>query len=470
MTNKERQVGATAMRSADQPQAGVAWLPGGSRFVYLAWLFWLLWLPALAYPLVALAQSHPTPVRLVGTLATTALFLASYLWTTWCEARILADPESPAPSMHPAERWLPVVVMVVLSVTMVLVNGTAWVALFYYTGAATAGRLPLRQVAGVLAALVLLAGLAEWHLHTALSDGVTGGFFIALSGGAAMSAVWLISTNRQLAATRAEVARLAYERVEQELNTARRIQLSLLPSEVPALDGWQIAAYYQPAREVGGDFYDFLPFSDGRLGLVVGDVTDKGVPAALVMATTRSMLRAAALESATPGTVLARVNELLCADLPPNMFVTCFYAILDPRSGRLCYANAGQDLPYLRRSDGGVAELRATGMPLGLMADISYEEQEAELWLGDSVLFYSDGLVEAHNPARSMFGFARLAHLLGQTPADGATIDALRRELAAFTGAGWEQEDDVTLVTLRRTTAGATPSPGDPALAASASA
>jgi serine phosphatase RsbU (regulator of sigma subunit) len=239
-------------------------------------------------------------------------------------------------------------------------------------------------------------------------------------------------------------------RVEQELTTARRIQQTLLPKAIPELDGWQIAAYYQPAREVGGDFYDFLPFSDGRLGFVVGDVTDKGVPAALVMATTRSMLRAAAQDSVPPGAVLARVNELLCADLPPNMFVTCFYAILDPSSGRLRYANAGQDLPYLRRPDGCVAELRARGMPLGLMPGMTYDERETELGHGDRVLFYSDGLVEAHNPRREMFGFPRLAALLESDVGEPGTIEALLGELATFTGTGWEQEDDVTLVTLWR--------------------
>ena len=239
-------------------------------------------------------------------------------------------------------------------------------------------------------------------------------------------------------------------RIEQELSTARRIQLTLLPKAVPTLAGWHLAAYYQPAREVGGDFYDFLPFADGRLGLVLGDVTDKGVPAALVMATTRSMLRATAQESTTPGAVLARVNELLYADLPPNMFVTCFYAILDPASGRLHYANAGQDLPYVYQADGRVCELRARGMPLGLMPDMVYEEKEAELAVGDCVLFYSDGLVEAHNAKREMFGFPRLAALLAHLPEERRTIDVLLDELAAFTGAGWEQEDDITLVTLER--------------------
>ncbi len=138
----------------------------------------------------------------------------------------------------------------------------------------------------------------------------------------------------------------ARERLEQELRVARLIQQTLLPRELPALAGWQVAAYYQPARAVGGDFYDFINLPDGRLGIVIGDVTDKGVPAALVMATTRAILRAAAQRLSSPGEVLERANELLCPDIPPKMFVTCLYAILDPTTGRLNYANAGHDLPY----------------------------------------------------------------------------------------------------------------------------
>ena len=137
------------------------------------------------------------------------------------------------------------------------------------------------------------------------------------------------------------------ERVEQELQVARRIQHASLPKEVPQLEGWQIAPFYQPAREVGGDFYDFHPLSEGRLGLVVGDATGKGVPVALVMSTTCGMLQVAAqaLGSSSPGEVLERVNETLVARIPPNMFVTCFYAILEPESGHLVYANAGHNLP-----------------------------------------------------------------------------------------------------------------------------
>jgi predicted ester cyclase len=189
------------------------------------------------------------------------------------------------------------------------------------------------------------------------------------------------------------------ERLEQELEVARRIQQASLPKEVPQLEDWHIAPYYQPAREVGGDFYDFLELADGRLGVVVGDATGKGVPAALMMASTRSTLRAVAQACESPGDALRRVNDPLATDIPPNMFVTCFYAILDPKSATLSYANAGHDLPYLHRN-GEAEELRARGMPLGLMPGMSYEEGEASLGEGGCVLFYSDGLVEAHDPQR----------------------------------------------------------------------
>ena len=239
------------------------------------------------------------------------------------------------------------------------------------------------------------------------------------------------------------------ERIEQELRVARLIQQTLLPKEIPELPGWQISSYYQPAREVGGDFYDFLYFEDGRMGIVIGDVTDKGVPAALVMATTRSILRSTAHASISPGKVLEQANDLLHPDIPPKMFVTCLYAILDPVSGHLEYANAGHDLPHWRHN-GKVTELRATGMPLGLMPEMFYEEKEVTLGAGDSVLFYSDGLVEAHNPQREMFGFPRLARLLEEKGHGTPAIDYLLAELSVFTGKDWEQEDDVTLVTLRR--------------------
>ena len=151
--------------------------------------------------------------------------------------------------------------------------------------------------------------------------------------------------------------------------------------------------------------------------------------------------------------MLQRVNEALFPNIPPNMFVTCFYAILDPKSGSLTYANAGHDLPYVCRS-GDAEELRARGMPLGLMPGTSYEEQEVILEAGDSTLFYTDGLVEAHDPQRrEMFGFPRLRALVAEYAQERSLVDSLLEELHSFTGDGWEQEDDITLVTLRRSAA-----------------
>jgi len=242
------------------------------------------------------------------------------------------------------------------------------------------------------------------------------------------------------------------ERVEQELRVARTIQQASLPKEVPELEGWQISPFYRPAREVGGDFYDFHLLSEGRLGLVVGDATGKGVPAALVMSTTCGMLQLAAqaLDSSSPSEVLARVNETLLARIPLNMFVTCFYSILDPESARLSYANAGHDLPYLRRVGGDAEELRARGMPLGLMPGMSYEQKEIVLGAGEAALFYSDGLVEAHDQRGEMFGFPRLRALVAEHGEDRSLEDFLMEELYSFVGEGWEQEDDITLLTLRR--------------------
>ena len=240
------------------------------------------------------------------------------------------------------------------------------------------------------------------------------------------------------------------ERVEQELQVARSIQQASLPEEIPELEGWQISPYYQPAREVGGDFYDFLELPSGQLGLIVGDATGKGVPAALVMASARTMLRAVAqaLGSSSPGDVLGRVNDALFTDIPPNMFVTCFYAILDLNSGSLTYANAGHDLPYLHRR-GTAEELRARGMPLGLMPGMGYEEKDITLQAGESALFYSDGLVEAHDPKGEMFGFPRLRELVAEHGDKRSLGDLLLEELYSFTGEEWEQEDDITLLTLR---------------------
>src|SRR5215218_8729705 len=246
---------------------------------------------------------------------------------------------------------------------------------------------------------------------------------------------------------------LMRQSTEQELRVARSIQRASLPEEVPTLEGWQITPYYRPAREVGGDFYDFIDLDDERLGIVLGDATGKGVPAALMMASTRSMLRAVAQASNySPADILGRVNDSLVADIPPNMFVTCFYAILDPKSASLSYANAGHDLPYVRRG-GDCEELRARGMPLGLIPGMSYEEKEIAFDAGEVAFFYTDGLVEAHAPDGEMFGFPRLRALIAEHAEKESLEEALLGELYFFVGEGWEQEDDIPLLTLRRSSA-----------------
>jgi serine phosphatase RsbU (regulator of sigma subunit) len=248
---------------------------------------------------------------------------------------------------------------------------------------------------------------------------------------------------------------LRQERIDQQMNVARLVQHQFLPKSLPDLPGWQVATFYRPALRVGGDFYDFIPLHDGKVIVVIGDVTDKGVPAALVMASTHALLRGAASRLSSPGVLLERVNELLCKDTPAHMFVTCLALFLDPDSGRVTFANAGHDVPYVRTA-GGVAELRAKGMPLGLMPGMSYEEKAFDFRPGDRALLHSDGLSEAHGPGREMFGFHRVAALAGRGASCQDLLDLCMRELDAFTGPGHEQEDDITLLALER-------SPPDPA-------
>lgn len=243
---------------------------------------------------------------------------------------------------------------------------------------------------------------------------------------------------------------LKTERINQELRVAGLIQQTLLPRETPHLPGWKIAAFYRPARAVGGDFYDFITYPDGRIGLVIGDVTDKGMPAALLMATTRATLRTMAQRLEVPGEVLSETNNAICPDVPPSMFVTCLYAILEPETGRLVYSNAGHNLPY-RQIGEQVSELRATGMPLGLLPDMDYEGYETVIAPGEHLLLYSDGLVEAHNARREMFGNPRLETLLAGCQDNAETlIQTLISELEQFAGPTWEQEDDITLVVISR--------------------
>jgi serine phosphatase RsbU (regulator of sigma subunit)/anti-sigma regulatory factor (Ser/Thr protein kinase) len=239
------------------------------------------------------------------------------------------------------------------------------------------------------------------------------------------------------------------ERITEELRVARLIQQQFLPTTLPEVPGWRIGTYYRPALEVGGDFYDFLQLPDGRIGVVIGDVSGKGVPAALVMATTRSLLREVAQQVMEPAGVLERVNRSLVGDIPRNMFVTCQYAAIDPISGTLTLANAGHNVPYLT-GGGDLLEVRATGMPLGMMGDACYDEKTAVVGMGGGLLFHSDGLAEARSANGEMFGFPRLKYLAGASPGD-SLIEVLVAELASFSADPTGVDDDVTLLTVERT-------------------
>jgi serine phosphatase RsbU (regulator of sigma subunit) len=173
------------------------------------------------------------------------------------------------------------------------------------------------------------------------------------------------------------------------------------------------------------------------------------MPAALVMAVTRTMLREKTQTHHSPGAVLAAANEGLAGDIPEKMFITCFYAVLEPETGLLVYANAGHDVPFLRTAQ-GVQMLQARGMPLGLMPEMSYEEAEIRLEAKDTVLFYTDGLIEAHNPKGEMFGRPRVEELVAGHPGGPGLVPYLVEHWEAFTGPGWEQEDDTTMIVLQR--------------------
>lgn len=260
-----------------------------------------------------------------------------------------------------------------------------------------------------------------------------------------------------------EIARLHQKdlekaRLERDLQMAFQVQSSMMPNRMPDFKGWHLAAYWQPARIVSGDLYDFIPFSGEKLGLVVADVTDKGVPAALLMANARSVLRGAAANAGrsgtvSPGKLLARVNNVLSMDMPMDMFVTCLLVIIDRRSGYIRFANAGHNPPYIHGAK-EVKELKATGLPLGIFPNMIYEEKEAWLEPGDSLLLYSDGFTEAHAQDGDMFGFPRLRALLSdlsnQQLEGNKLIHSLIDQLANFTGPGWEQEDDITLIAAKR--------------------
>ncbi len=237
------------------------------------------------------------------------------------------------------------------------------------------------------------------------------------------------------------------ERASHELELARKIQQALLPAGYPDIVGWDFKAVYLPARQVGGDFYDWIPLPDGRLAVVIGDVSDKGIPAALVMAICRTLLRVSVTAGAPPGEVLASVNDRLQPDIPPTMFVTCLLVSLDPSDGSLEMANAGHNLPLLGGSmPAGTVMVR--GMPLGLMPGMFYEVASLAMPAGTQLILTSDGITEAHDTSGGMYGTERLAAVVGGGVTD--PIDVLLADHREFVGSDWHQEDDITMVAVHR--------------------
>ena len=252
----------------------------------------------------------------------------------------------------------------------------------------------------------------------------------------------------QLMRTQEQQAR-ERERIDQELRVAQLIQQQFLPTELPELGGWNLDAVYLPARTVGGDFYDVIDLGDRRIMIVAGDVTDKGVPAALVMASTHALLRAAARQESRPGEVLRQVNELLVPQIPANMFVTCLALVIDLTTGEATFANAGHNLPYVRRRAGDVELISARGMPLGLLPGSAYDETDTQIDPGDLLLLYSDGITEQHDAAGEMFDYARTEAAVRDALSSADLVERVSTALAQFQGA-IEQEDDITLVALHR--------------------
>jgi serine phosphatase RsbU (regulator of sigma subunit)/DNA-binding NarL/FixJ family response regulator len=245
-----------------------------------------------------------------------------------------------------------------------------------------------------------------------------------------------------------------HQKVGQELALAGEIQSSFLPEVVPEVPGWQLAAALEPARDTAGDFYDFIPLPDGRLGLLVADVADKGMGAALYMALSRTLIRTYAAEyQAQPDLVLDAVNSRILLDTRASLFVTIFYGILDPTDGTLTYCNAGHNPPYLLRAGDkdAIQGLDRTGMPLGVYADVTWERRAVPLAPGDVLVLYTDGITEAQNGQEVFFGKERLLEIAKANVGRSAREiqDVLLAAVHEFVGEA-PQFDDITLMVLVR--------------------
>ena len=263
-----------------------------------------------------------------------------------------------------------------------------------------------------------------------------------------------IASSAAVAIENARLYQVAVEkgRLERELQMAHEVQASFLPREVPQIPGWEFAARWHPAREVAGDYYDFISSSGGHLGLVIADVADKGMPAALFMVLTRSTIRAGVSRAPLPADGIGHVNRLLSADATGGMFVTLFYADLDPASGEMTYVNAGHNPPLLYHAGSGqLTELGRTGMALGVLVDAPFEQRTVRLESGDLIVLYTDGVTDAIDARERAFGMERLRRVvLDHRSAPAAEIvTALDRAISDFVGSS-APFDDVAIVVAKR--------------------
>jgi sigma-B regulation protein RsbU (phosphoserine phosphatase) len=241
------------------------------------------------------------------------------------------------------------------------------------------------------------------------------------------------------------------ERFETEAQLARQIQQTFIPETLPPLSGWDLAARWRTARQVGGDFYDVMELPDNRIGLFIADVADKGMPAALFMALTRTLVRAAVIGTESPAEALCRVNDLLIPDTKQGMFVTAVYGVLYPETGKLVYANAGHNPPLWATRVGKVERLTRTGMALGVVEGEKIEERSIELSAGDSLLLYTDGLNESFSPDGDIFGEERIIAALqaGKEKSAEKLLQSLEKDLDKFVG-DEAQSDDLTMLLLKK--------------------
>jgi sigma-B regulation protein RsbU (phosphoserine phosphatase) len=262
-----------------------------------------------------------------------------------------------------------------------------------------------------------------------------------------------IASSAAIAIENARLYQVAVEkgRLERELQMAREVQASLLPRETPQVPNWEFVACWRPAREVAGDYYDFIQADQGQLGLVIADVTDKGMPAALFMALTRSIVRASVVDMSSPAEGIARANRLICADSTQGMFVTLFYALLNPKEGEFTYVNCGHNPPLLYRAgQNQLVELTLTGLPLGIEAGADYEQRVLRLVPGDFVLFYTDGVTDAINADGQNFGTERLRTIIMENSRSSAAgiMAALEEAVDDFIGLT-APFDDIAIMVVR---------------------